>query len=100
MPAGSITARNGMAPFIVSTILPNFLYLGPEITNREEVDALVKLGVKRILNVAIECDDQGELRLKERFERYMKLPMRDMVEESGVAKGMRDACNFLGELSA
>jgi hypothetical protein len=86
-----------MAPFIVSPILPSFLYLGPEITSREEVDALVKLGVKRILNVAIECNDDGELRLKERFERYLKLPMRDIVEESGVGKGMRDACEFLGE---
>lgn len=97
MVAGSTTARHGIAPFVVSTILPSFLYLGPEITSREEVDALVKLGVKRILNVAFECDDDDELRLKERFERYLKLPMRDMVEESGVAKGMRDSCKFLGK---
>ena len=97
IPNGLATARNGMAPFIVSTILPSFLYLGPEITSREEVNALVQLGVKRILNVAIECDDDDELRMKERFERYLKVPMRDLVEESGVAEGMRDACKFLGE---
>ena len=96
--SGTKTARNGIAPFIVSTILPSFLYLGPEITSSEEVDALVGLGVKRILNVAIECADDDQLRMSERFERYHKIPMRDIVEESGVAQGMEDACKFLGAL--
>jgi hypothetical protein len=54
------------------------------------------MGVKRILNVAIECADDKQLRMSERFERYHKIPMRDIVEESGVAKGMEDACKFLG----
>ena len=94
--SGSITARHGISPFIVSTILPNFLFLGPEITSQEEVEALKALGIRRVLNVAVECDDE-ELKLRQQFERYLKLPMRDIVEESGVAKGMRDACEFLGE---
>jgi hypothetical protein len=94
----SATPRGGgMAPFVVSTILPNFLFLGPEISSNEDVEVLQRLGIKRILNVAIECDDHEDLRLKERFEKYMKVPMRDIVEESGVAKGMRDSCEFLGE---
>lgn len=92
-----MTARHAMSPFIVSTILPGFLYLGPEITNDEDVEALQQVGVKRILNVAMECDDESELGLKRVFERYLKIPMRDTVEESGVGKGMSDACDFLGE---
>lgn len=96
--SGSVTARtNGVAPFIVSTILPQFLYLGPEISSVDEVDQLRRLGVKRILNVAIECEDDENLRLKDTFERYLKVPMRDIVEESGMGKGIRDACKFLGE---
>jgi hypothetical protein len=97
--AGLTTARGAIAPFIVSTILPHFLFLGPEITSDEDIEELRRLGVKRILNVAIECDDDGGLRLRERFDRYLRVPMRDIVEESGVGKGMRDACDFLGECS-
>lgn len=96
--SGSTTARtNSVAPFIVSTILPQFLYLGPEISSTEEVDMLCKLGIKRILNVAIECEDDEDLKLRDKFERYMKVPMRDIVEESGMGKGIRDACQFLGK---
>jgi len=90
------TTRNGMAPFIVSTILPSFLYLGPEISSARDVQELQDLGIKRILNVAIECEDDQDLGLKRVFEKYLKVPMRDIVEESGVKKGMRESCNFLG----
>ncbi|WVQ71763.1 hypothetical protein IAR50_001304 [Cryptococcus sp. DSM 104548] len=87
---------NPVAPFNVSTILPNFLFLGPDITNDVDVRKLQSLGVKRILNVAIECDDDQGLGLREKF-RYHRVPMRDIVEESGVGKGMRDACEFLDD---
>ncbi|OCF45442.1 hypothetical protein I317_00688 [Kwoniella heveanensis CBS 569] len=90
------TARNGMAPFIVSTILPSFLYLGPEISSQDDVDCLKRLGVKRILNVAIECDDDAGLDLKKGFK-YHRIPMRDIVEESGIAQGMRESCNILDD---
>ncbi len=89
------TTRNGMTPFIVSTVLPSFLFLGPEITSQDDVDMLKRLGVKRILNAALECNDDEGLMLRDKFERYYRVPMRDIVEESGVAKGMRDACDFL-----
>lgn len=92
-----MTSRHAMSPFIVSTILPGFLFLGPEITNDEDVAALRRMGVKRILNVAMECEDGAGMGLRETFERYLKIPMRDTVEESGVGKGMRDSCDFLGE---
>jgi hypothetical protein len=95
---GMETSRStGLTPFIVSTILPSFLYLGPELTGQGDIDKLRELGVRRILNVAVECDSDEELGLRGIFDKYMKLPMRDIVEESGVGKGMRDACDFLGQ---
>lgn len=85
------------APIEVSTILPNFLYLGPEISTRTDVDTLLALGIRRVLNVALECDDDEGLGLRTSFERYYRIPMKDSVEESGVEKGIRDACDILGE---
>ncbi|WWD10042.1 hypothetical protein V865_008175 [Kwoniella europaea PYCC6329] len=94
---GNGSGKNGIAPFIVSTILPSFLYLGPEITTAEDVNYLKKLGIKRILNVAIECNDDSNLKLKENFDKYHSIPMRDIVEESGVGRGMRESCGFLDD---
>jgi hypothetical protein len=82
--------------FTVSTILPNFLYLGPEITADEHVRELESLGVRRILNIAAECDDDNGLGLRQRFERYVKIPMRDTVEEENIIRGVREACEALG----
>jgi hypothetical protein len=82
--------------FTVSTILPNFLFLGPELTTPEHVEELQELGVKRILNIAVECDDDHGLRLREVFDRYYKIPMRDTVEEENVAQGVREVCDILG----
>ncbi len=106
LPPSPITARPDLsAPpsteeaiptFTVSTILPNFLYLGPEITTEEDVRELETLGVRRILNIAAECDDDHGLRLRERFERYVKIPMRDTVEEEHIVRGVREACEALG----
>jgi hypothetical protein len=92
-----VTSRHAMSPFIVSTILPGFLFLGPEIANNEDIAVLRTMGVKRILNVAMDCEDGAGMGLRETFERYLKIPLRDTVEESGVGKGMRDSCDFLGE---
>ena len=83
--------------FSVSTILPGFLFLGPELTLPEHVDELLSLGIKRILNIAIECDDDQGLHLRERFERYVRIPMRDTVEEENVLRNLREACETLGE---
>lgn len=91
--------RNAMNPFNVSTILPHFLYLGPEITSKAEIKALQDLGIKRILNVAKECEDDQNLGLGGAFEKYTKIPMRDSIEETGVSEYMREACDLLGESS-
>lgn len=103
LPPSPMTARPGgsaatsPAPaFEISTILPNFLFLGPELVQESHVYELQSLGVKRILNIAIECDDDAGLGLKSRFEKYIRIPMRDTVEEVNVAKAMREVCDILG----
>ena len=90
------STEEGIPTFTVSTILPNFLYLGPEITAEEHARELEGLGVRRILNIAAECDDDNGLELRQRFERYIKIPMRDTVEEENIIRGVREACEALG----
>lgn len=85
--------------FTVSMILPNFLYLGPELTLPEHVQELRSLGIKRILNIAAECDDNHGLHLRDNFERYVKIPMRDTVEEDQITRGLKEACEILGRAS-
>jgi hypothetical protein len=82
--------------FSISTILPNFLYLGPELTDPEHVEELQGLGVKRILNIAAECDDDNGLKLRDVFDKYYKIPMRDIVEEENIVRGVKDVCEILG----
>ncbi|KIM41751.1 hypothetical protein M413DRAFT_444996 [Hebeloma cylindrosporum] len=91
------TTEEAFPVFTISTILPNFLFLGPELTTEEHVHDLKELGVKRILNIAAECDDDQGLRLKEVFDRYYKIPMRDTVEEENIARGVREVCEILDD---
>ena len=91
------TPRNGIAPFVVTTILPTFLYLGPEIASQRDIDELKRIGVRRVLNVALECEDEDGLGLRNSFEKYHKVPMRDIVEETNVARSLREACNYLDD---
>ena len=88
---------DALPAFSISTILPHFLFLGPEITAEAHVAALRALGVRRIVNIAAECDDDRGLRLRERFERYVRIPMRDTVEEENITRGVREVCEILGE---
>ena len=82
--------------FTISAILPNFLYLGPELTLTEHVEQLQELGVRRILNMAAECDDDRGLCMRKEFEKYVKIPWRDTVEEEDIARGVREVCEILG----
>ena len=91
------TTEEGFPVFAVSTVLPNFLFLGPELTTEDHVQELLALGVKRILNIAAECDDDQGLRLRKRFDSYTKIPMRDFVEEENVRNGIRSVCDMLGK---
>lgn len=83
--------------FEVSTILPNFLYLGPDIQNEQDITELHAMGVCRVLNVAREIDELGPLNTRDRFQGYLKLPMLDSVEAKGVQDSIREACTFLDD---
>ncbi|KAH7100516.1 hypothetical protein BKA62DRAFT_658528 [Auriculariales sp. MPI-PUGE-AT-0066] len=83
--------------FIVSCILPGFLFLGPEIATEGQVHEVESCGVKRILNIAAECEDDHGLGLRTRFEKYMHIPIRDTVEEENIAKGVQEVCKFLDD---
>lgn len=96
-PSGTSDAENEREEFVISTILPNFLFLGPELISPSHVSELKSLGVKRIINIAAECTDDRGLMLRERFERYVHIPMRDCVEEEGVRRGLSEACDVLDE---
>lgn len=85
--------------FVVSSILPNFLYLGPEIAHPKHVSELKALGVKRVLNVAIECDDNLGLDLRENFKQYYRIPLKDHIEEENVSEFLQKSGDFLGTLS-
>lgn len=80
---------------MVSTIIPGFLYLGPDPTLPSEEEKLHGLGVKSILNMAVECED--EIGIASRFEQYKKIGIQDTVEEMRVAQGLQEACAFLGQ---
>ncbi|KAJ7235830.1 hypothetical protein C8J57DRAFT_1571477 [Mycena rebaudengoi] len=104
-PTSPVTARPDDPPtteepfpdFSISTILPGFLFLGPELTTPAHVAELQALGVRRILNIAAECDDDHGLHLRTVFERYVKIPMRDTVEEENIARGVREVCDILDD---
>ncbi|KAJ6524517.1 hypothetical protein B0H19DRAFT_1008228 [Mycena capillaripes] len=91
------TTEEPFPEFTISTILPNFLFLGPELTTPEHVAELQSLGVRRILNIAAECDDDHGLHLRTVFEKYVKIPMRDTVEEENIARGVREVCEILDD---
>ncbi|KZV64292.1 hypothetical protein PENSPDRAFT_757391 [Peniophora sp. CONT] len=97
---GECESAEGEAPrFILSMILPGFLFLGPEPTEEAHIEEMQAAGITRILNLATECgaDDWG-LKLSERFQ-YRKIGMRDTVEEDGVTGGVREACEVLDDAS-
>lgn len=83
--------------FDVSTIIPNELYLGPDIQTPDNVMVLRTLGVRAIINTAQEVEDGGtpELQLRQQFEEYLYLPMHDSVEADGVQTALNQACSFL-----
>lgn len=53
--------------------------------------------MKRIVNIAVECDDDHGLGLREVFDKYLHIPMRDTVEEDNITRGVREVCDFLDD---
>jgi rhodanese-related sulfurtransferase len=81
--------------FVISEIIPHFLYLGPEIATVDQLDGLKSRSIKRILNMAEECDDDIP-GLKETFQ-YQKIAARDTVEMQNVEGTLRKAVGVIGK---
>ncbi|KAF9428823.1 hypothetical protein BGZ94_000882 [Podila epigama] len=76
----------------ISCILPNFLYLGPEIVTEEQVQELERLGVKRVLNMARECEDV--LVQNRPGIGYWKIGVQDHIE-ADVSAGLLEAVDLI-----
>ncbi|KAF9906618.1 hypothetical protein EC991_000419 [Linnemannia zychae] len=76
----------------ISCILPGFLYLGPEIVTKSQVEELDRLGVKRILNMATECEDV--LVAQRPGMEYHKIGVHDHVE-ADVSAGLLQAVDII-----
>jgi hypothetical protein len=47
--------------------------------------------------MAIECNENEHgLALKTRFDRYLRIPLRDTVEEERILEASKEACAYLG----
>ncbi|KAI8389309.1 hypothetical protein BD560DRAFT_381252 [Blakeslea trispora] len=95
-----ITAQDEQTPkteneydFVISEIIPNFLYLGPEIATVDQLSGLQSRSIRRILNMAEECDDDVP-GLKENFH-YQKVAARDTVEMQNVEGTLREAVKVI-----
>ncbi|KAI8345140.1 protein-tyrosine phosphatase-like protein [Mortierella sp. GBAus27b] len=80
----------------ISCILPNFLYLGPEIVNEAQVAELDRLGVKRILNMATECEDL--LVANRQGMEYHKIGVYDHID-ADVSAGLLQAVDIIAASS-
>ncbi|KAK4509219.1 uncharacterized protein ATC70_007569 [Mucor velutinosus] len=81
--------------FVISEIIPNFLYLGPEIVTTDQVSGLRQRSIKRVLNMAEECDDDVP-GLKENFA-YQKIAARDTVEMQNVQGTLKKAVQVIDD---
>lgn len=97
-----MTANNNMTPkteneydFIISEIIPHFLYLGPEIATADQVSGLHQRSIRRILNMAEECDDDVP-GLKETFH-YQKVAAQDTVVMQNVQGTLKKAVQAIGK---
>ncbi|KAF8944210.1 hypothetical protein BGZ47_004541 [Haplosporangium gracile] len=89
---------NAKAEREVSMILPDFLFLGGELVEEEQMAELEQLGIKRVLNVAVNCDDDLWI---QRFGRsgYLKVGLRDHVDQD-LQDGLNEAIKFIASSKA
>ncbi|KAJ2961215.1 hypothetical protein NQZ79_g3533 [Umbelopsis isabellina] len=90
---GSPPVTDGEFSFIISEIISGFLFVGPEIATLEQMQQLRDRKIKRILNMAEECNDDVP-GLKKEFL-YKKIAARDTVEMRNVERCLREAVNCI-----
>ncbi|KAF9157717.1 hypothetical protein BGX20_003756 [Mortierella sp. AD010] len=74
--------NNADAEREISMILDNFLYLGGDLVEEEQVLELERLGIKRVLNMAINCDDLLWIeRTGKDNGSYLKVGLLDHVDQ-------------------
>ncbi|KAG0046022.1 hypothetical protein BGZ83_008785 [Gryganskiella cystojenkinii] len=81
----------------ISMILPDFLYLGGELVEEEQILELERLGIQRVLNMAENCDDELWIQRSDTSgtsERYLKVGLRDHVDQD-LKDGLDKAIQFI-----
>ncbi|KAF9927153.1 hypothetical protein FBU30_003468 [Linnemannia zychae] len=84
---------NARAEREVSMIMPDFLYLGGELVEEGQIEELAQLGIKRVLNMAVNCDDDLWI---QRYGRsgYLKVGLRDHVDQD-LKDSLDEAIKFI-----
>ncbi|KAI7906934.1 uncharacterized protein BX663DRAFT_494256 [Cokeromyces recurvatus] len=83
--------------FVISDVIPGFLFVGPEIETDEQANQLVQVRqIKRVLNMAEECDDKGLMLVRDRLI-YHKIAARDTLEMKNIEHVMMEAVSFIEE---
>lgn len=82
--------------FVISEIIPGFLFVGPEIETLEHANQLDARCIKRVLNMAEECIDEG-LDEKQSSIIYHKIAARDTLEMKNIELVMMEAVQFIEE---
>ncbi|GAA5878089.1 hypothetical protein JCM16303_002843 [Sporobolomyces ruberrimus] len=106
--------------FEPSMIIDGFLYLGQEPSSPGDFEQLEMLGITEILNSALECTPPTNCPFQSRpllspndlkpnqseeeedsstkfIQKYWYLPLRDSIEESGVAEVLDKSCRILDD---
>ncbi|KAF9919113.1 hypothetical protein BX616_001523 [Lobosporangium transversale] len=91
--------ENAKAEREISMIIDNFLYLGGELVEEEQIEELQRLGIKRVLNMAANCDDELWVRrfnsAEENAAAYLKVGLLDHVDQD-LKEGLEKAIKFIG----
>ncbi|KAI9306623.1 hypothetical protein BJ944DRAFT_45363 [Cunninghamella echinulata] len=82
--------------FIISEIIPNFLYVGPEIETKDQAEQLLTRPIRRILNMAEECHDHALLEYQHNLL-YRKIAAQDTVEMKNIDHIIMEAVGFIEE---
>ncbi|KAF8952528.1 hypothetical protein BGZ46_003458 [Entomortierella lignicola] len=91
---------NANAERQISMILDNFLYLGGDLVDEEQIDELERLGIKRVLNMAINCDDLLWIKRAGKDNgSYLKVGLLDHVDQD-LKAGLDIATKFIGSSSS
>ncbi|KAF9325184.1 hypothetical protein BG006_011322 [Podila minutissima] len=85
--------ENANAEREISEILPNFLYLGGELIEEVQLVELEALGVRRVLNMAENCDDELVI-ARWGHQAYLKVGLRDHVDQD-LKEGLASAIKFI-----